>query len=258
MDGRGDTDRDMSRQPGKSFDPRPHLRRIRSQGQESDYLDIKWRLAWLRAEHPDARITTELVTLNETLAIFRATIEIPSGGSATSYGSETRTDFPDFIEKAETRSVGRALAALGYGTQFALEFDQGSPVLDVEVSPGPPADSLERHQGRPPLRLAPRPEPEPDPEPEPVIEQEVEPVVAPARQAVKSPSPAATEKQPRPEEGYNPANFNWNEFWHWARGLGYSSKSQVEGLLGHPFGEMTPREVRAELIAYRHDQGLPV
>ncbi len=254
MDGRGDTDRETSRQPGKPFDPRPHLRRIQSQGQESDYLDIKWRLAWLRAEHPDARITTELATLNETLAIFRATIEIPSGGSATGYGSETRTDFADFIEKAETRSIGRALAALGYGTQFALELDLGDPELDVEVPPGPPVDSPERHQGRPPLRLAPRLEAEP----EPVVEQEVEPVAAPAQQAVKSTSPAALEKQPRPEEGYNPANFNWNEFWHWARGLGYSSKSQVEGLLGHPLGEMTPREVRAELIAYRRDQGLPV
>ena len=34
--------------------------------------------------------------------------------------------------------------------------------------------------------------------------------------------------------------------------------AQVEGLLGHPLGEMTPREVRAELVAYRRDQGLPV
>ncbi len=254
MDGRGNADRDTSRQPGKSFDPRPHLRRIQSQGQESEYLDIKWRLAWLRAEHPDARITTELATLNETLAIFRATIEIPSGGSATGYGSEMRTDFADFIEKAETRSIGRALAALGYGTQFALELDLGDPALDVEVPPGPSVDSPERHQGRPPLRLAPRPEAEP----EPVIEQDVEQPPVPARQASKSASPAAPEKQPRPEEGYNPANFNWNEFWHWARGLGYSSKSQVEGLLGHPLGEMTPREVRSELIAYRRDQGLPV
>lgn len=256
MDGRGNTDRDMSRQSGKSFDPRPHLRRIQSQGQESDYLDVKWRLAWLRAEHPDARITTELTTLNETLAIFRATIEIPGGGSATGYGSETRTDFADFIEKAETRSVGRALAALGYGTQFALEFDLGEPVLDVETEPGRSAEPPERHKGRPPLRLAPRPEPES--EPEPVIEQVVEQPPAPARQAAKGASTAGPEKQPRPDDGYNPANFNWNEFWHWARGLGYSSKSQVEGLLGHPFGEMTPREVRAELIAYRRDQGLPV
>lgn len=252
MDGRGDTDRDMSRKPGKSFDPRSHLRRIKSQGQESDYLDVKWRLAWLRAEHPDARMNTELATLNETLAIFRATIEIPSGGSATGYGSETRSDFPDFIEKAETRSIGRALAALGYGTQFALEFDLGSPVLDLETPPGTVAESPDRPQTRPPLRLAPRPAPEP------VVEREAEQPPEPERQTAASSSAITPEPEPPTEEGYDPANFNWNEFWHWARGLGYSSKSQVEGLLGHPLGEMTPREVRAELIAYRRDQGLPV
>src|SRR5690606_40831912 len=64
--------RDMSRPrgsdgqatpPSRSFAPRPHLRRIRVRGQEAEYLDVKWRLAWLRTEHPDARITTEHVTL---------------------------------------------------------------------------------------------------------------------------------------------------------------------------------------------------
>lgn len=252
MDGWGDTNREAARQTGKSFDPRPHLRRVQSQGQESDYLDVKWRLAWLRAEYPDARITTELATLNESLAIFRATVEIPNGGSATGYGSEVKADFPDYIEKAETRAVGRALAALGYGTQFALELDHGNPVLDLDLPSGASADSSARPQARPPLRLAPRPEPEP--EPEPTVEQEVEQPRMPVKQAVKSSAPAAPEVSP--DEGYDPANFKWNEFWHWARGLGYSSKSQVEGLLGHPFGEMTPREVRAELIAYRREQGL--
>ena len=249
MDGRGDTERDTARQPGTSFDPRPHLRRVQNQGQESDYLDVKWRLAWLRAEHPDARITTDLATLNEALAIFRATIEIPSGGSATGYGSEMKTDFPDYIEKAETRAVGRALAALGYGTQFALELDPGNPVLDLDPPYGSSAEPSDRHQGRPPLRLALRPEP--------VVEEKAEPVPATARHAARD-SSAAAEPQLRSDEGYNPANFSWNEFWHWARGLGYSSKSQLEGLLGHPLGEMTPREVRAELIDYRRDQGLPV
>jgi hypothetical protein len=255
MDGRRDTERDTVRQPGKSFDPRPHLRRVQTQGQEADYLDVKWRLAWLRAEHPDARITTDLATLNEALAIFRATIEIPSGGSATGYGSEMKTDFPDYIEKAETRAVGRALAALGYGTQFALELDRGNPVLDLDLPSSGPAEPSDRHQGRSPLRLAPRPEPEPESEPE--VERKAEPSPVPARPASKGSSATAPEPQPRSDEGYNPANFSWNEFWHWARGLGYSSKSQLEGLLGHPLGEMTPREVRAELLAYRREQGLP-
>jgi hypothetical protein len=32
-------------------------------------------------------------------------------------------DFHDYIEAAETKALGRALAALGYGTQFCQDFD---------------------------------------------------------------------------------------------------------------------------------------
>ncbi|HYI93432.1 MAG TPA: hypothetical protein VEX68_07805, partial [Bryobacteraceae bacterium] len=32
-------------------------------------------------------------------------------------------DFRDYIEKAETKALGRALAALGFGTQFCADFE---------------------------------------------------------------------------------------------------------------------------------------
>jgi hypothetical protein len=38
---------------------------------------------------------------------------------------ETRDDFADFVEKAETGAIGRALAMCGYGTQFAPELSEG-------------------------------------------------------------------------------------------------------------------------------------
>ena len=88
-----------------------------------DYLEVKWRLLWLRTLHPDAVIETELVKHEAGLALFRARVTIPGAGSATGWGSETAEDFGDFIEKAETKSLGRALAALGYGTQFCEDFD---------------------------------------------------------------------------------------------------------------------------------------
>ncbi len=88
-----------------------------------DYLEVKWRLLWLRTLHPDAVIETELVKHGAGLALFRARVTIPGAGSATGWGSETAEDFGDFIEKAETKSLGRALAALGYGTQFCEDFD---------------------------------------------------------------------------------------------------------------------------------------
>ncbi len=57
------------------------------------------------------------------MAVFRAEVILPNGGRATGYGSEAQADFADYIEKAETKAIGRALAALGYGTQFALDFE---------------------------------------------------------------------------------------------------------------------------------------
>lgn len=88
-----------------------------------DYLEVKWRLLWLRTEHPDASVQTELVKHGGGFALFRARVTAPGGGDATGWGSETADDFEDFIEKAETKALGRALAALGYGTQFCEDFD---------------------------------------------------------------------------------------------------------------------------------------
>src|SRR5436853_7685712 len=91
------------------FDPTQYLSKFDGR----DYLEVKWRLLWLRSQHPDARITTEIVQHNEEggFALFRAEVEIPSGGKATGWGSETVRDFHDYIEAAETKAIGRALAA---------------------------------------------------------------------------------------------------------------------------------------------------
>ena len=70
-----------------TFDPAKHLRKLAGR----DYLEVKWRLVWLRMEHADAQIATELVEHDRQakFCMFRATVTIPNGGSATGYGSET-------------------------------------------------------------------------------------------------------------------------------------------------------------------------
>ncbi len=103
----------------KAFDAGKYLTNLNGR----DYLEVKWRLLWLRTEHPDAVIETELVKHGGGLALFRARAAIPGAGIATGWGSETAGDFGDYIEKAETKALGRALAALGYGTQFCEDFD---------------------------------------------------------------------------------------------------------------------------------------
>ena len=103
----------------KIFDASKYLTKLNGR----DYLEVKWRLLWLRTEHPEAIISTEMVKHEAGLALFRAQVSLPEGGEATGWGSETASDFTDYIEKAETKALGRALAALGYGTQFCEDFD---------------------------------------------------------------------------------------------------------------------------------------
>ncbi len=116
------------------FDPSKYLTKVGG----SDYLEVKWRLVWLRQRHPDAVIETTLAEHTGDSAIFRAVVSIPGGGSASGWGSESMSDFRDYIEKAETKAIGRALAALGFGTQFCPDFDfesGGAGRLKVVDSP---------------------------------------------------------------------------------------------------------------------------
>ncbi len=105
------------------FNPQEHISIIDG----GAYLEVKWRLVWLRETHPDAIIETEMVESSRDHAIFKAFVKLPDGASATGWGSEYREQFHNFIEAAETKALGRALAALGFGTQFAgdLGTDRG-------------------------------------------------------------------------------------------------------------------------------------
>jgi len=119
----------MASAPG--FEPGRFLTKVGG----ADYLEVKWRLVWLRDTYPDAAIETELVRHEGAFAVFKATVRIPNGGSATGWGSEGADDFRDYIEKAETKALGRALAALGFGTQFCPDFDFGAAAGKVVDSP---------------------------------------------------------------------------------------------------------------------------
>jgi len=150
------------------FDPSRYLTKIDGR----DYLEVKWRLLWLRTEYPAARISTELVKFEDGFALFRAEATLPSGAAATGWGSETIHDFADYIEAAETKAIGRALAGLGFGTQFCRDFDFAAEaraelpraqVVDAPVAaPGTTLTSVAERigNGRPPLVMTPRPAPE--------------------------------------------------------------------------------------------------
>ena len=101
-----------------------------------DYLQVAWRLVWFREEHPTWGIETEQVGAIEGACLFKAVIKDESGRVlATGHKSETHKKFPDYREKAETGAIGRALALLGYGTQFCGdELDEGERIVDSPLS----------------------------------------------------------------------------------------------------------------------------
>lgn len=115
------------------FDPSRYLVNLNGRG---EYLEVKWRLMWLRTEHPDAILETECVYHDPQgrEACFKCRVTLPSGGVATGWGTEQAGDFRDYYEKAETKSIGRALAALGYGTQFAQDHDYGGPTIATKFA----------------------------------------------------------------------------------------------------------------------------
>lgn len=102
-----------------------------------EYLEVKYRLVWFREDHPDWSIETELVSVTDVSAYAKATVRDDKGRIiATSHKYESIQGFPDFIEKAETGAIGRALALIGYGTQFcADELDEGKRIVDAPATP---------------------------------------------------------------------------------------------------------------------------
>lgn len=101
-----------------------------------EYLEVKYRIVWFREDHPDWAIETELLSVTDNSAYARALIKDEHGRViATSHKFETQKGFPDFIEKSETGAIGRALALIGYGTQFcADELDDGRGGNDLGSS----------------------------------------------------------------------------------------------------------------------------
>lgn len=97
-----------------------------------DYLQVAHRLVWFREEHPLWTIETSYVTWSADAAFALATIKDETGRTiATAHKYEDERGFPDFREKAETGAIGRALALIGYGTQFCSdELEEGARLAD--------------------------------------------------------------------------------------------------------------------------------
>jgi len=130
---------------------------LKSKDGPKPYLPVQWRLVWFRSVCPEGTIDTEEIIVDldrevseevkvwndekkryETVvkhgkgyARYKAIVTDGRGGRATGTKSENAAAFPDFCEKAESGAIGRALAGLGYGTQFTGdEFNEGRRIVD--------------------------------------------------------------------------------------------------------------------------------
>jgi hypothetical protein len=238
---------------GSGFDPTPYLRQLRGRG-GGDYLDVKWRLLWLRKEHPDAELITEMVEHDQQMAIFKATVTLPTGGKATGYGSETANDFPDFIEKAETKAIGRALNALGFGAQFGERGDEPAGMAASRPAQERPAA---RPASAPP---APVPLNRAQQTSRPAARADA-PTAGPVREAAPAPAPLR-ERPARPAAEATPAaapaahaadadlaEYSWSAFWPWARERGLNGPKEIEALIGQPVAGLSPAELRTLILA---------
>jgi len=104
------------------------------------YLPVAERIVWFRQDYPEGQITTTVYELDRAqgFAMYHARVTTGQGGIAEASGSETVKDFGDYIEKAETKAVGRALGYLGYGTASA-GFEEGGRVVDAPITPKRPS-----------------------------------------------------------------------------------------------------------------------
>jgi hypothetical protein len=108
-----------------TYDPKKDLIKLGGK----DYLEVKFRLIWLRDLHPAWGVETELLQL-DAVAIVKASIKdetgrvIASGHGMAKTGGSAKWAGRE-IEKAETAAIGRALAHAGIGTQFIDDETEG-------------------------------------------------------------------------------------------------------------------------------------
>jgi len=144
-----------------TFNPNAHMMTL----QGKPYLPVAPRISWVNQDHGDGRIALRAesgsISIETTLEHYgtydyfdkagklaqdwqavvfaRVTISDRDGQivkQTTGRKRETMRGFADFVEKAETGSIGRALAAAGYGTMQSLDFEEGEKPSPIDGKVG--------------------------------------------------------------------------------------------------------------------------
>lgn len=131
-----------------------NIRQLTSVKGKPDYLGADHAIVWFNRAYPGGSIVPELLHLDtfdgRERAVFRTTIRMPDGGEFRGHGTETHGEHneaghhPEHIEKAETKSVRRALEHAGISLRMLAAIgmvDDGAPINT------PPDDAAARGRG---------------------------------------------------------------------------------------------------------------
>src|SRR5688572_8929028 len=98
---------------------------------DSTRVEALRALEWLRDQHPDARMTTDVIPSEEAFVAVRVQIAVSDGPSCSAHGVAMA------IEEAEDRGIVRALEALGYQRSSRGMTHTGGPDDTTEVAQEP-------------------------------------------------------------------------------------------------------------------------
>lgn len=144
------------------FNPNTHMMTL----QGKPYLPVAPRISWINDDHTNANIPVlsehGAISIETNLehygtfdyydksgklaqdwqAVVCAVVVVRDTAgnvvkTATGHKRETMRGFADFVEKAETGAIGRALAAAGYGTLASLDFEEGEKASPLDGKVGP-------------------------------------------------------------------------------------------------------------------------
>ena len=122
----------------EGFNPAEFTRQLpNDDGTMSLYLDVKYRLLWFRLHHPEGKIDSEIVHVDDKTAVVSCRLYADKKDPVDQYIAKScaqrcvsQEKFGDrYLEVAETAAIGRVLAAAGYGTQFCGSADLMNDII---------------------------------------------------------------------------------------------------------------------------------
>lgn len=89
-----------------------------------EYVEVHERIAYLRKHYADAQLITELISNDNGVCVFKATLmindKVVSTGHAYEKEDSTYINKTSYIENCETSAVGRCLGNYGIGINSSI------------------------------------------------------------------------------------------------------------------------------------------